>query len=141
MRRAALTLGRHGHRDSTLLLVLFSHGLRVSEAIRLNWVEVNLDQAYLSVRRLKNGNDGEHRLDGAEVRALRRLKREYPATFSLRSDTPEVLRGDSVISGRIKAWTNKRLSSTASSWQANSSESMNDLMTWSGGLTHRAPIS
>jgi len=47
--------GRHGVRDHLLILAMFRHGLRVSEAIGLRRDEVDLDHARLWVRRLKKG--------------------------------------------------------------------------------------
>lgn len=69
---------RHGHRDSTLLLVLFSHGLRISEGLRLRWHQFDLEQGIFHVNRLKRGLSGDHQLRGVEIRALRRLLREGP---------------------------------------------------------------
>ena len=53
--KAARKLGRHGHRDSTLILVAYRHGFRVSELVGLRWDQVDLKQGVLHVRRLKNG--------------------------------------------------------------------------------------
>jgi len=39
-------LGRHGHRDSTLLMVAYRHGLRVSELVSLLCDQVDLKAAY-----------------------------------------------------------------------------------------------
>ena len=36
--------GRWGLRDATLILICFSHGLRLAEALRLRWTHVDLDQ-------------------------------------------------------------------------------------------------
>ena len=76
----ARKLGRHGHRDRTLTLVMYRHGLRVSELVRLRWDQVDLDTGLIHVNRLKNGTPSTHPLGGEEIRALRKLKRDYPAT-------------------------------------------------------------
>ncbi len=68
----AAKAGRHGVRDHLLILVMFRHGLRVSEAISLRRDEVDLDHARLWVRRLKSGLAVEHPIAGDELRALKR---------------------------------------------------------------------
>ena len=64
--------GRHGIRDHLLLLLMFRHGLRVSEAIALRGSDVDLDQARLWISRLKNGLSVEQPIAGDELRANRR---------------------------------------------------------------------
>ena len=78
--RAARRTGRHGHRDATLILITYRHGLRVSEAIALQWNVVDLSQGRLHVRRLKRGAPSVHPLRGPEIRALRRLQRQTPTS-------------------------------------------------------------
>jgi len=78
--KAARDAGRHGHRDGTLILLTYRHGLRVSEAIALQWNAIDLAQGRLHVRRLKRGVPSVHPLRGPEVRALRRLKRDAPVS-------------------------------------------------------------
>ncbi len=80
LRTAARRHGRHGHRDDTLILMMFRHGLRVSEAIVLRWEQVDLKQGLLHVRRLKQGIPATHPLRGIQLRALRQLQRDYPQT-------------------------------------------------------------
>jgi integrase len=70
------SLGRHGHRDATLILIAFRHALRVSELVALRWDQVDLTQGLLHVARLKNGSPSTHPLRGPEIRALRRLQRD-----------------------------------------------------------------
>ena len=77
---AARKTGRHGHRDATLILIAYRHGLRVSELLSLRWDVVDLSQGRVHVNRLKNGVPSVHPLRGPEIRALRRLLREYPTT-------------------------------------------------------------
>jgi type 1 fimbriae regulatory protein FimB/type 1 fimbriae regulatory protein FimE len=67
---------RWGHRDSTMLLIAFRHGLRASELVDLRWEQIDLENAILHVRRVKQGTPATHPLTGRELRALRRLRRE-----------------------------------------------------------------
>lgn len=77
---AARSLGRHGHRDMTMILLMFRHGLRVSELVTLRWDMIDLKQGVMHVSRLKNGVSSTHPLRGPELRALRKLRRDYPDT-------------------------------------------------------------
>jgi type 1 fimbriae regulatory protein FimB/type 1 fimbriae regulatory protein FimE len=69
---------RHGHRDATMILLAYKHGLRASEVVSLTWDQVELNAGRLHVRRAKNGTPSVHPLRGDELRALRRLQRETP---------------------------------------------------------------
>jgi site-specific recombinase XerD len=69
---------RQGHRDATMILLAYRHGLRASETIDLRWEQVNFNQAVLHVRRTKGGTPATHPLTGREMRALRKLQREAP---------------------------------------------------------------
>jgi type 1 fimbriae regulatory protein FimE len=77
---AARSTGRHGHRDATLILIAYRHGLRVSELVALRWDQIDLKAGTVHVNRLKNGRDAVHPIRGPELRALRRLQRDYPAS-------------------------------------------------------------
>ena len=76
--KAAGNTGRHTHRDRTLILTMFRHGLRVSEAVDLKWDQVDFKKGSIHINRLKNGKPATHYLEGDEMRALRRLRRENP---------------------------------------------------------------
>ncbi len=87
----AKSVGRHKHRDATLILIAYRHGLRVSELVSLRWDQVDLKQGKLHVNRLKNGSPSIHPLRGPEIRALRRLQRDYqrsPYVFSTERPGP-----------------------------------------------------
>ncbi|MGA2254417.1 MAG: tyrosine-type recombinase/integrase [Thermoguttaceae bacterium] len=74
--------GRYGHRDATLILVAFRHGLRAKEIADLEWSQVEFGRnAALHVRRAKNGKPSVHPLRGDELRALRELQRGAKTPF------------------------------------------------------------
>ena len=87
---------RWGHRDSTMALLAFRHGLRASELVDLRWEQVDLENGILHVRRVKQGTPATHPLTGRELRALRRLQREAggsPFVFVSERGTPFATRG------------------------------------------------
>jgi integrase len=51
---AARKRGRYGHRDATMILIAFRHGLRASELCDLHWHQVELPAGRLHVRRAKS---------------------------------------------------------------------------------------
>jgi type 1 fimbriae regulatory protein FimB len=79
---------RHETRDRCLLLLIFRHGLRVSEACGLVLSQVDTDSRVLHVKRLKEGLSTTHPLRGDELRAIKawrtdraRMKPETDAFF------------------------------------------------------------
>src|SRR5262249_25161770 len=87
---------RWGHRDSTMVLIAFRHGLRVSELVDLRWEQVDLKGGVLHVRRVKQGTPATHPLTGRELRALRRLERQAagsPFVFVSERGAPFSTRG------------------------------------------------
>ena len=69
---------RWGHRDATMILVAYRHGLRAAELVDLRWDQVDFRSGSLHVRRVKQGTPSTHPIMGDELRALRKLKREQP---------------------------------------------------------------
>ena len=83
---------RWGHRDATMILVAYRHGLRVSELVDLRWDQIDFDHARLHVRRLKQGTPATHPIPGDEMRDLRKLQREQdpktPFVFTSERGSP-----------------------------------------------------
>jgi site-specific recombinase XerD len=72
----ALDRNRHGKRDRLIGLLIYRHGLRVSEACDLRWDDIDLPKRTISIRRLKGSTDSSHYLERDELAGLRRLQRE-----------------------------------------------------------------
>lgn len=62
---------RNEARDRCLLLLMFRHGLRVSEACALQLDQVDVESGILHVARLKNGLSTTHPLRKEELRAIK----------------------------------------------------------------------
>ncbi len=76
---AALKGNRHGHRDWLVGLIIYRHGLRVSEACDLRWDDIDLPKRTIIVRRLKDSTDSVHYLERDEVNGLKLLHRQQQA--------------------------------------------------------------
>ncbi len=76
---AALKANRHGHRDWLIGLLIYRHGLRVSEACDLRWDDIDLPKRTITIRRLKGSQDSSHYLERDEVAGLKALQRLYAA--------------------------------------------------------------
>jgi site-specific recombinase XerD len=72
---AALRQNRHGQRDWLIGLLIYRHGLRVSEACDLRWDDIDLAKRTIIVRRLKGSIDSSHYLERDELAGLKRLQR------------------------------------------------------------------
>ena len=86
----AASKNRWGHRDATMILVAYRHGLRVSRAGRPSLGSDRLRSgAVLHVRRVKQGTPATHPILGDELRALRQLQREQEpkSPFMFTSET------------------------------------------------------
>ena len=68
---AAAKGSRNEARDRCLILLMFRHGLRVSEAVGLKLSALDLEGRSLHVARLKRGLSTTHPLRGDELRVLR----------------------------------------------------------------------
>jgi integrase len=83
---------RWGHRDATMILTAYRHGLRAAELVDLRWDQVDYRTATLHVRRVKQGSPSTHPILGDELRALRRLQREQepksPFVFTSERGSP-----------------------------------------------------
>jgi integrase len=87
----AAKTNRYGHRDATMILVAYRHGLRASELCGLEWSQIDFTSATLYVRRVKNGKPATHPIRSDEMRALRKLQREAlksPFVFLNERGTP-----------------------------------------------------
>jgi type 1 fimbriae regulatory protein FimB/type 1 fimbriae regulatory protein FimE len=71
----ALKKNRHGHRDWLIALLIYRHGLRVSEACDLRWDDIDLPKRTITIRRLKGSQDSSHYLERDEVSGLKALQR------------------------------------------------------------------
>jgi len=83
---------RWAHRDATMILVAYRHGLRARELTDLRWDQVDFATATLHVRRVKQGSPSTHPILGDELRMLRRLQREQdpksPFVFTSERGSP-----------------------------------------------------
>jgi integrase len=76
--RAARKSGRYQVRDETAVLLAYRHGLRATELVSLQWSQIDLKGATVTIARAKGGMTTQHPLRAVELRLLGRLRREAP---------------------------------------------------------------
>jgi integrase len=83
---------RNGHRDASMVLIAYRHGLRAAEVVALRWDSIDFNHASVHVARVKGSKEGVHPLTGRELRALRKLQREQepksPFVFTSERGSP-----------------------------------------------------
>jgi type 1 fimbriae regulatory protein FimB/type 1 fimbriae regulatory protein FimE len=88
---------RWAHRDATMILVAYRHGLRAVELADLRWDQIDFQQATMAVRRVKKGSPATHPILGDELRMLRGLEREQeaksPFVFTSERGSPFIMAG------------------------------------------------
>lgn len=67
---------RYPDRNSTLILIMYRHGLRVGEVCALRWAQFDLRMGLAHINRLKKGIPSTHPISARESRALHTLKRQ-----------------------------------------------------------------
>ena len=63
---------RYGVRDQLIFLMMYRHGLRVSEALSIKIADIDIKSSRLWVKRSKNGLSVEQPIAGDELRLLKR---------------------------------------------------------------------
>jgi integrase len=85
--KAARKSGRYQIRDEAAVLLAYRHGLRATELVSLQWSQVDLRGATLTVNRAKGGFVTQHPLRSVELRLLGKLRKEEPeAKYVLMSE-------------------------------------------------------
>jgi integrase len=96
---------RYGHRDATMVLIAYRHGLRAAELVALRWDSIDFGHGRLHVNRAKSGSPSVHPLSGRELRALRRLRREQepesPYVFTSERGAPFTTAGFRKLVARL----------------------------------------
>lgn len=78
-----------GARDSTMILMAYRHGFRVSELCALRWSQIDLEMESIHVHRLKRGKPGMQPLGRREIQSLEALQaHKAPYVFITYAGTP-----------------------------------------------------
>lgn len=75
LQAAASSNGRYGARDALMIRMAYVHGLRAVEVTGLQWIDVDLVNRNLTVRRAKGSKDSTHPLTPDVIRAEETTRR------------------------------------------------------------------
>lgn len=77
----ACKLTSYPHRNKSMVLLAFRHGLRASELCSLQWKDLFEGRTRIHVHRVKKGNSYDHHLKEDEIRALGFWEKERARKF------------------------------------------------------------
>jgi type 1 fimbriae regulatory protein FimB len=89
--RDAVKQNRYALRDNLIILMMYKHGLRVSELVSLRWDAVDFRTGHIHINRKKNGNESNQKLSGDEITLLKKLRKEVDGAFLFVSERGETL--------------------------------------------------
>ena len=100
--KAAANFGRHGHRDKTLILIAYRHGLRVSELVALRWEQIDLKRSL--VKLFKDYDRMLERIEAEKAASSRvnRSKRSRQRCGAFARSTGKPCRIKALANGRCK---------------------------------------
>jgi integrase len=76
--KAARKSGRYRLRDEAAVLLAYRHGLRATELVSLQWSQIALKDATITIARAKGGMTTQHPLRAVELRLLGKLRKQAP---------------------------------------------------------------
>jgi type 1 fimbriae regulatory protein FimE len=79
--KTAGLIGRNRERDSAMIQMAYSHGLRASECCGLKWERVNLEKKTVHVIRVKGSKTRQHWLYPQDISALKKLGKQVGYVF------------------------------------------------------------
>jgi len=89
--RDAVKENRYSLRDGLIILMMYKHGLRVSELVSLRWDAIDFRTGMIHINRKKNGMESNQRLSGDEITLLKKLRKEVDGAFLFVSERGETL--------------------------------------------------
>jgi type 1 fimbriae regulatory protein FimB/type 1 fimbriae regulatory protein FimE len=82
---------KHRLRNSTLVLIIFRHGLRATECSNLKWDAISIPEKTIFINRAKNGVCGTHNLEDDEIEKLKQLKENATSPYIFIGENGEKL--------------------------------------------------
>lgn len=73
---------RTAKRNYLIILLMYRHGLRVSELCNLSWNDVNLISGKLTINRLKDSGSGYHPMQSDEIKLLKQHAKTIYGQFN-----------------------------------------------------------
>lgn len=83
-------------RNSLIVLMLFRHGLRISELVNLKWDAILWNDKEIYINRSKNGESGVHPLQEDEYEKLLKLKSDATSNYIFSGERGEQLKEQAI---------------------------------------------